>query len=198
MSKDFWNQRYSNKDYSYGTTPNHFFKEQIDSMTAGKILLPADGEGRNSVYAAKCGWDVVAFDFSEEGRRKALNLASENNVEIDFHLTSVEEFEYDEEQFDAVAIIFNHYPLEVRESYFNKFLSLLKYGGTLFLEVFSKEQIGRTSGGPKDINNLYSEEELLFHFGELKDLNIKKLNIDLSEGQYHSGNASVIRLFGTK
>jgi hypothetical protein len=95
-------------------------------------------------------------------------------------------------------MIFAHFPTEIREFSFNKLKSYLKVGGTFILEVFSKEQIERNSGGPKDINSLYSEKELLFHFHDLHDLNIKKLNMVLTEGQYHVGEASVIRLIGKK
>jgi hypothetical protein len=86
MNKEFWNQRYSEKEYSYGIEPNQFFKEQITPFKVGTILLPAEGEGRNAVYAAKLGWEVVAFDISEEGKKKALQLATLNNVSIDYHI----------------------------------------------------------------------------------------------------------------
>lgn len=198
MSKEFWNERYSDIEYSYGTEPNSFFKEQIDSLKIGKILLPADGEGRNAIYAAKLGWEVVAFDISEEGRKKALNLALSSNVVIDYFTTSIEEFEFEQNYFDAIGFIFTHFPTETRESYFNKLLSFLKPGGTLIIEVFSKEQIELNSGGPKDVNLLYSEDEIKQIFHSLNNLMIKKEQVFLTEGQYHVGEASVIRVIGRK
>ncbi len=198
MSKEFWNNRYSETEYSYGTEPNKFFKEQISVLKAGKILLPADGEGRNAVFAAKLGWEVVAFDISEEGKKKALKLAELNNVQIDYRIASFDEFEYEENYFDAVGLIFTHIPIEVRVSFIPKLLSFLKPGGEVILEVFSKEQIELNSGGPKDINMLYSTEELQSEFQSLTNININKLKIVLAEGQYHSGSASVLRLTGRK
>ena len=55
--KEFWDTRYAEIDFAYGKTPNTFFKDSIDKLTPGKLLLPADGEGRNAVYAATKGWD---------------------------------------------------------------------------------------------------------------------------------------------
>ena len=74
--KEFWEIRYAEKQYAYGENPNVYFKEQLDKLKPGKILLPAEGEGRNAVYAAKQGWEVMAFDLSSEGKNKAEKLAA--------------------------------------------------------------------------------------------------------------------------
>ena len=84
--KDFWNQRYAEEEYAYGTEPNAFFKAQLDQRTPGRLLLPAEGEGRNAVYAAKKGWEVVAFDQSDAGQKKALKLAKETLVKFRLNL----------------------------------------------------------------------------------------------------------------
>ncbi len=86
MSLDFWNERYAEDKYAYGIEPNDFVKQELQKLKPGKILFPAEGEGRNAVYAAQLGFDVYAFDPSEEGRRKALKLARENNVNINYQL----------------------------------------------------------------------------------------------------------------
>jgi hypothetical protein len=67
-----WNERYANEEFAYGEEPNNYLKEQLTKLDAGKILFPAEGEGRNAVFAAKEGWTVSAFDISNEGLRKAL------------------------------------------------------------------------------------------------------------------------------
>ncbi len=77
-----WNDRYAEKDYAYGELPNEFLKEQVERLSPGKILLPADGEGRNGVFAGKLGWDVTCCDISIEGHKKAFKLADKNNVSI--------------------------------------------------------------------------------------------------------------------
>ena len=78
-----WNERYSKKEFAYGEQPNQFLKEQLENLPVGSILFPAEGEGRNAVYAAKLGWDVYAFDISIEGKNKAMKLAEANKVSIE-------------------------------------------------------------------------------------------------------------------
>ena len=85
---DFWNTRYREKEYAYGVEPNVFFKEQIQKIKAGTLLLAAEGEGRNAICAAKLGWTVSAFDISIEGQKKALALAKKKQVKIVSHLES--------------------------------------------------------------------------------------------------------------
>ncbi len=82
--RDFWNVRYSEEIYAYGTAPNVFFSSELKKLPPGKALFPAEGEGRNAVYAATCGWNVIAFDQSEAGKEKALQLAAKKGVEIDY------------------------------------------------------------------------------------------------------------------
>lgn len=81
---DFWNEMYGTEEFRYGTTPNEFFKEKLDKMKPGSVLLPAEGEGRNAVYAATQGWDVTAFDISAQGKEKAVQLAKQHNVSINY------------------------------------------------------------------------------------------------------------------
>src|SRR6186713_3732560 len=92
-----WNDRYSNEAFAYGEEPNNFFKEQIEKLNAGTILFPAEGEGRNAVYAAKLGWEAAAFDISAEGKNKALKLAEANNVTIDYKIGELETLNYQPE-----------------------------------------------------------------------------------------------------
>lgn len=89
-----WNDRFSQKEYAYGEQPNNYLKEQLEKLTAGTILFPAEGEGRNAVFAAKCGWTVSAFDISSEGRKKAIRLAELNNVTIDYQVGELSQLNY--------------------------------------------------------------------------------------------------------
>jgi 2-polyprenyl-3-methyl-5-hydroxy-6-metoxy-1,4-benzoquinol methylase len=193
---DFWNQRYAQQIYAYGIEPNEFFKEQLSRLQPGKILFPAEGEGRNAVFAASLGWETWAFDSSLEAKRKAENLALIKKVKIDYTVSSIEDFEAKEDSFDAIVSIFVH--TQNRQVYHQKMVQLLKPGGTLILEGFSKNQLGKNTGGPQNEVLLFSEEELKKDFSSLKDLNISELEIHLSEGVHHQGKASVIRLLARK
>ena len=199
MMKDFWNERYSQHDYVYGEAPNVFFKEQIDQLTPGRLLMPADGEGRNGVYAATRGWEVTSFDLSEEGQKKALALAEKNNVSIQYLVGSVADLPFQAESFDAIGLFYAHFPPETRRDYHHRLLGSLAKGGTVILEAFSKDhvafqQINPTAGGPKAPNILFSPDEIQDDFKEMEILLLTEEEVELNEGLFHQGAASVIRL----
>ena len=84
--KQFWNDRYSEEEFIYGVEPNEFLKLELDKIPTGSILLPAEGEGRNAVYAASKGWNVTAFHYSEAAKVKTTLLAEKMNVKLDYEL----------------------------------------------------------------------------------------------------------------
>lgn len=196
--KEYWDHRYSHEDYAYGTKPNEFFKTQIDKLTPGKILLPAEGEGRNAVYAALKGWEVYAFDFSEEGKKKAQKLADRAGVKIYYSISTIEDIEYSENFFDVIAIIFAHLPENKRRMFHQKMQKYVKNEGLIILEGFSKSQYYRTSGGPRNIEILFSTNELRKDFSLIKKARIREEEVILNEGYYHQGMASVIRFIGKR
>lgn len=191
--REQWNQRYSSDTYIYGKEPNKFFKEELDKLTPGKILLPAEGEGRNAVYAAMKGWQVDAVDYSEAGKEKALRLAAERNVRINYTVNDLVSLSPGENIYDAAGIVFVHLDSEIRERFHQAIIKSLKPGGTLIMEVYEKDQIKMTSGGPKDIELLYSLEEIVEAFVDLDFISLSKENIILNESDLHSGEAWVIR-----
>lgn len=195
--KETWNQRYSGKDYIYGTAPNTFFKECIDQLTPGSMLVPAEGEGRNAVYAALNGWNVFALDFSESAKEKALMLAKENRIEIMYDVADLTNWDQPV-QVDCIALIFAHLKPEVRKQVHRKLITKLRSGGKLVMESFSKEQLQYSSGGPKDIHMLYDRQMLMDDFNEIGIELLEERVIELSEGNYHVGPASVIRMIAKK
>lgn len=197
-AKQFWDNRYSSGNYIYGTQPNRFFKEQIEQLEPGRILLPAEGEGRNAIYAVRNGWKVDAFDISKKGRKKALELAKRNHVTINYILSKYKDFEIRDKYYDAIALIYAHMHKSQRRQIHQKLIGGLKPDGHLILEAFSKDQIGNDSGGPKDLDMLYDLDELLEDFKGLQILHTDTLEIDLEEGKHHEGTANVVRLFAQK
>ena len=108
-----WNERYSKQEFAYGEEPNNYLKEQLEKFTVGTILFPAEGEGRNAVFAAKLGWTVSAFDISAQGKNKALRLAESNNVKIDYQVGELNSLHYADNHFDAIALIYAHFPAQL-------------------------------------------------------------------------------------
>lgn len=198
-NSNFWDERFSVEGYVYGTEPNKFFKEQLMKINpVGRLLLPAEGEGRNAVFAAKLGWKVDAFDQSKVARQKAMKLSKVNDVKIDYFITQLEDFIPHKNYYDCAAIIFVHVPTESRSIFYKKIIESLKPKGKIIIELFSKNQLGKNSGGPQDTNMLASVEEIRTDFREIKSELLTEENIYLEEGAKHSGNASVIRFIGEK
>jgi SAM-dependent methyltransferase len=174
MTNSFWNERYSQKDFVYGESPNIFFAETLKKLNSRKIILPCDGEGRNAVHAASEGWEVQAFDLSEAGKAKAIHLALKYGVVIDFQIKDAATALYPNDSADVVAMIYTHLPPAVRKELHHNIFKWLKPGGKIILETFCPEQLMNNSGGPKDINMLYTKEMLSDDF---KDLKIELQNI---------------------
>jgi len=198
MPVRFWNERYAADEYVYGKSPNLFFKEEIDKLKPGNLLTLAEGEGRNGVYAAVNGWQVTAVDYSDEGRKKALKLAEENNVSLTYYLSSIEGFDFSTNHFDAVSLIYAHFKPEVRSLIHRNAMKSLRKEGRLFIEAFNKKQINRETGGPKNIDMLYDMDELRNDFDDSKIIHAEELTTHIQEGKYHSGVADIIRFIVEK
>lgn len=178
ISFDIWNERYSKEEYAYGELPNEYLKSILTPLAPGTILFPAEGEGRNAVYAATIGWKVYAFDQSTAGKEKALALARKNGVMIAYTVADFDTVSYAPGQFDAIALIYAHIPSGKRAAYHKKLDRFLKPGGYLILEAFSKKHleyylVNEKAGGPRDIDLLFSCEEIRDDFSSYEILELR-------------------------
>lgn len=203
MSTQKWDERYKEEQYAYGKEPNVFFREWLSRFPAGAILMPADGEGRNGVHAARTGWKVTSVDQSSEGRSKALQLAGENNVALEYIVGDLETLTFVRESFDAVGLVYAHVEAAKKSILHKAVHDCLKQGGVVILEAFSKRHVEYKKrdpgvGGPDDLGTLYSASEILADFGNYDVLLLEEKEILLNEGAYHNGKGSVIRFVGRK
>lgn len=201
--KSFWDERYGQSEYIYGEEPNVYFREKLATLTPGRLLLPAEGEGRNAVFAASQGWEVYAFDQSGEGKKKAEALAQKKRVQIRYDITDCAHMHYPADFFDAIALIYAHFPSTHRKTWHQQLIAYLKPGGTLILEAFSKshqdnQRLNPNAGGPKDVDLLYLEEDIRTDFEPMEVSECMETETALHEGQYHFGHAAVIRYVGRK
>ncbi|MEO6720200.1 MAG: class I SAM-dependent methyltransferase [Ferruginibacter sp.] len=200
---DKWNERYKEQEFAYGKEPNLFFKEWLPKFETGSILMPADGEGRNGVFAAQLGWDVTSFDLSVEGQSKALELARENGVTIKYIVGDLEQLAFESESFDAIGLVYAHFAGEMKTKFHQQLNDYLKPGGIIIFEAFSKshlhfKMLDPKVGGPDDINMLYAKEEIIADFKSYEILLLAEEEILLNEGKYHNGKGAVIRFVGRK
>jgi 2-polyprenyl-3-methyl-5-hydroxy-6-metoxy-1,4-benzoquinol methylase len=202
--KEYWNSRYQQKEFAYGTTPNTFLKETLDNLKlSGSILFPAEGEGRNAVYAATKGLQVSAFDISDIGKNKALELAESENVEIDYQVGELDSLNYKANSFDALALVYAHFPPNQRKEIHQKLGALVKPNGYLILTGFSKNnfplrQKNPAIGGPPNIDMLFTTDMIKDDFNDFEIIELNEVEEELHEGEFHNGLASMIRFVGRK
>ena len=195
MNNEFWNTRYAEPGYAYGTEPNDFLVSQKGHLRAGmKALAVADGEGRNGVWLAQQGLDVLSVDASEVGLRKAQELAADRGVPLRTERVDLASWHWPEGKFDIVAAIYIHFPPEVRARLHRAMFQALKPGGLLILEAFTPEQLKNKSGGPPVAEMLYTAEMLRVDFAGGEILHLQECTADLAEGKYHRGPAAVVRM----
>lgn len=196
--KEFWDLRYSEPGFAYGMEPNTFFVEVLDSFSPGRLLLPGEGEGRNAIYAAGNGWKVCAFDQSIVARDKALEWAASMDLQFDYRQINLEEFNCIKPVFDLIALIYIHMLPETRFQFHSQLSACLKPGGKIIMECFHKNQLSYGTGGPPIEELLYHEDDIRADFIDLAIELCEERVLDISEGKYHSGQSSVVRLIANK
>jgi len=197
-AKEMWNQKFDGDEYMYTKEPNSFLKENIDKLNGTKeILFLGEGEGRNAIYAAKLGHNVTALDASDVGIAKTQRLAQENAVNVS---TICEDLELHtiEGSYDFVMSSYMHVAEPLRTKAFQNAMDVLEDGGIFVGEFFSQKQMKRDSGGPKNLDFLYSLDSLQEIFKKYNIELLEEFEIELDEGKHHSGVADVIRVVVSK
>lgn len=201
--KNRWDDRYKAEEYAYGKGPNLFFKEWLEKFKPGSILMPADGEGRNGVFAAALGWEVISFDLSVEGQSKALQLATAQDVAISYIVGDLDELTFQPASFDAIGLIYAHFAADQKSLFHQKLDEYLKPGGVIILEAFCKDHLKLKAldprvGGPDELDMLLSKEEIIADFENYDLLMLGEEETLLNEGMYHIGTGAVVRFVGIK
>jgi SAM-dependent methyltransferase len=196
--KEFWNERYSEAQYAYGLEANDFLKaQQIGSGL--KILCLAEGEGRNGVYLAKLGNEVTCVDYSEAGLEKTRKLAKQNGVEVTCVCADLGQMNLQAASWDLIIGIFAHFPKSVKEHIWPQVYDALKPGGQLIAEVYDEEQLRFGTGGPQQLDLLYSVDELETLLStNFQHRLIEKVYREVHEGTYHNGASATIQVLAHK
>lgn len=197
---DIWETRFGGTDFIFGKQPNHFLASCKPLLPgSGRALAIADGEGRNGVWLAEQGLDVVSLDFSRAAQVKAVLLAKERGVEIALIKADVEAWEYPANAFDVVVDIFSQFSSPAgRAAKWHGVIRTLKPNGLLIVQGYTPKQLEYGTGGPKLVENLYTREMLQQAFSTFGDVTITEEERDLHEGSAHSGMSAVIGLTARK
>ena len=200
MSIEFWNERYATDDYHFGTEPNAFLKTEAGRLGSGwKALCVADGEGRNGVFLAEQGLEVTAVEGSPVAIAKARRLAGARGVAMDLIEADLATWTWPTAAFDAVVAIFIQFAdPALRARIFAGMEQALKPGGLLLLQGYRPEQLTYGTGGPKVLENLYTEEMLRGAFPSLRLLQLRSHDSVVKEGKGHDGMSALIELVAEK
>lgn len=195
-----WNNRFSKEGYVFGTEPNEWLRRHASVWKSGsKILCVADGEGRNSVWLAKQGHQVEAFDISDVGVAKAKRLAQQCEVVVDFAIASCDDFAWKPNHYDGIAAIFVQFAdPALRARLFENLARSLKPGGSLIVVGYTPKQLAYGTGGPSVLSHLYTPEMLREAFGSLNIQILDEYEKELTEGDGHKGVSAVIGLVATR
>src|SRR5262245_35621585 len=191
-----WNERYAADGFAYGTEPNAFLAEHA-KLLVGPVLSLAEGEGRNAVFLASLGLDVLGVDGSEVGLRKARSLAAARGVSMRTEVADLATYEPPEQAFGAVVSISAHLPSVARKRLHGLAERALRPGGIVLLEAYTRAQLARTTGGPKDPDMLMSRADLLAEFANCEPMLAREIERDV-EGRFHTGLASVVQFLARK
>lgn len=193
-----WDEIFNSDSYVYGTEPNQFLAENVQYLPKGKVLCLADGEGRNSVYLAKQGYQVTAVDLSKVGLEKAAKLAAEQGVNVNYIHADLAEFEFGTEQWDGIVSVFCHLPSSLRQQVHQRALQGLKTGGIFLLEGYTPRQLAFGTGGPKMLDLLMEPDSLASDFAKAHILHLAEVERDIIEGSKHTGTGAVVQLIAKK
>jgi cyclopropane fatty-acyl-phospholipid synthase-like methyltransferase len=196
---EHWQARYSGPAYAFGKEPNAFLQAQLHRLHAGqRALAVADGEGRNGVWLAEQGLDVLAVDFSPAALAKAQALAAERGVTLRAELADITAWRWPQAAFDVVVAIFAFVSAADRSTLFANFKNALRPGGLLLMQGYRPEQIKNRTGGPPDASRLYTRAMLEAAFSDMSELDIREHDSVISEGERHVGLSALIDLVATK
>jgi len=200
-AREVWDQRFTKTDgYLFGRAPNRFVAAQAHLLAPGsRVLCLADGEGRNGVFLAERGLDVLSVDLSPVALAKARALAAERGVALRLEEANLATWDWPNSAFDAVVGIFFQFAgPSLRTRIFDGIERALKPGGLLLLQGYRPEQLGYKTGGPPDVENLYTEELLRSAFGAFEILHLLAHDDVIEEGSAHVGMSALIDLVARK
>ena len=193
-----WEQRYGAKGYLYGTEPNEFLRQHVDSIPRGRVLCLAEGEGRNAVYLATQGFEVASIDLTQAGVAKTHRLANERGVTVDAVTGDLATADLGIRSWNGIVSIFAHLPPTIRRDLHLRVVDALAPGGVFLLEAYTPNQIGRGTGGPPVAELAMSLADLRRELAGLEFVHAVEIERQIIEGHGHTGLGSVVQIIARR
>ncbi|WP_018144168.1 cyclopropane-fatty-acyl-phospholipid synthase family protein [Thioalkalivibrio sp. AKL6] len=193
-----WDERYAEDDYVYGTEPNDFLRAAVANVPRGRALCLAEGEGRNAVFLAQQGFDVLAVDSSAVGLQKAQRLAEDRGVQIETLVADLADYAIEPDSWDLIVSIFCHLPPDVRRRLHAEVVAGLRPGGVFILEAYTPAQLEWGTGGPPTAELMMTREALTEELEGLEFEEAVERERDVIEGRFHTGRGAVVQVLAHK
>jgi SAM-dependent methyltransferase len=193
-----WDHRYAQQGWAFGTEPNDFLRQEASRIPLGRVLCLGEGEGRNAVFLAKQGFEVVGVDQSRVGMEKAQAFAREEGVSIETVVSPIEEFDLQEGEWEGIVSIFFHLPPEARHRVHRAVVKGLTWKGVLILEAYTPRQLSFGTGGPPSEDRLLTLELLREELEGLDLVVAREAEREVREGRMHTGLGSVVQVVGIR
>jgi len=185
-----WNEKYASDDLVFGTTPNGFLTQHAALyQPGGHILAVGDGEGRNGVWLAEQGFDVLSVDGAHNGLLKARQQAQQRGVSARFHTECADltNWNWPVDTFDGAACLHLYFMPDIRPRLHQAMMAALKPDGIFILEVFHPDHAGRGLGGPSLPKLCYSAQDLKNDFHAYNILHLEETERDIAPSSFHQG-----------
>jgi len=189
-----WDARFSGDEALYGLAPSAFVLDCSLALAPGaRLLCLAEGQGRNALALAARGFEVTALDLSGVACRQLQARATALRLPITVRQQDLGLWSPPAAAFDAVVQVYGHLPAALRRTLHRQIVEALAPRGMVIIEGFRREQFGRASGGPRNPDWLYTEDELRADFTDLAIEHLSTPDVALDEGEGHRGQGALIR-----
>jgi SAM-dependent methyltransferase len=161
MDRDAWDARYAAApDLVWTAEPNRFVVQEVAGLPPGRALDLAAGEGRNAVWLAEHGWQVVAVDFSSVAVDRGRHLAAQRGVEVGWIVADVRSHPLPKAAFDLVLVAYLQLAAADLDGVLRRATVALAPGGTMLVVGHDRANLGGV-GGPQDPAVLHTPEEVV-------------------------------------
>ena len=113
--------------------PDASLVELVHALKPGKALDIGMGQGRNAVFLAQQGWDVIGLDLSEVGVAEAQDRARKLGLRIDARVQDVFRFDYGRDQWDLVCLMYFIIPAS-QPGLYQRIANGVRPGGRVIVE----------------------------------------------------------------
>lgn len=193
-----WDARYTTPGYTYGTEPNDFLAAMAARIPQGLVLSLGEGEGRNAVFLARLGYEVLGVDASAVGLAKARDLAATFDVSIRTEVADLAGYDIAPDTWSGIVSIFCHLPPDIRRRIHRQVARGLRTGGVYVYEAYTPKQLEYGTGGPPDPELLVTLADAERELAGLDLVVAQEVEREIVEGRLHVGRGSVVQVLATR